>query len=61
MSVENGNIYGTYTESTLPYINEYGVATDKYGVISDPYVASLLLMEDGNRLLQENGSNILLG
>jgi hypothetical protein len=60
MAVTVENKYGSFGESTLPYINEYGIDTDNGGLVPDPYSFSLLLMENNNRLLQEDGDNILL-
>ena len=61
MAVTDSNEYGSYAESRPSYIGEYGVLTDKYGVVTDPAIYSVLLMEDGSHLLQEDNSNILLG
>ena len=55
------NKYGAYTESNLPYFNNYGVADDEYGVLyPDPDTYDYLLSEDGTYLLQENGDKIIL-
>jgi hypothetical protein len=60
VSIIDNHLYGAYSESRPPTITQYGVATDKYGVITDPLTTSLLLLETGDLLLQEDGSNILL-
>ena len=62
MSVTTEYVYGSYHESKPPYINDYGVTDDKYGVIVDPYspTFAFLLLEDGYKLLQEDSSDILL-
>jgi hypothetical protein len=61
MAVTDSNEYGSYAESRPAYINEYGVATDKYGVVTDPANYSILLTELGGHILQEDGSNLLMG
>jgi len=60
MAITTENKYGAYEEPRPTTITQYGVATDNYGVTSDPFTASLLLLETGDLLLQESGSNILL-
>lgn len=60
MSIIADNKYGGFEEPRPPTITQYGVATDLYGVTSDPYIDSLLLLETEDLLLQENSSNILL-
>ena len=60
MSVIADSKYGGFEEPRPPTITQYGVATDLYGVTSDPYTDSLLLLETEDLLLQESGSNILL-
>jgi len=60
MAITTENKYGAYEEPRPPTITQYGVATDLYGVISDPFIAPLLLLETGDLLLQENSSTILL-
>jgi hypothetical protein len=60
MSVIADSKYGGFEEPRPPTITQYGVATDLYGVTSDPYTDSLLLLETEDLLLQENSSNILL-
>ena len=60
MSVIADSKYGGFEEPRPPTITQYGVATDLYGVTSDPYTDSLLLLETEELLLQENSSNILL-
>lgn len=60
MSITTENKYGAYEEPRPTTITQYGVATDLYGVTSDPFTASLLLLETNDLLLQESGSNILL-
>ena len=60
MAITTENKYGAYEEPRPTTITQYGVATDKYGVTSDPFTASLLLLETDDLLLQESGSNILL-
>jgi hypothetical protein len=60
MAITTENLYGAYEEPRIPTITQYGVATDLYGVTTDPLATSLLLLETGDNLLQENGSNILL-
>ncbi len=60
MTISTENKYGAYEEPRPTTITQYGVATDKYGVIVDPFIYSLLLLETGDNLLQEDSSNILL-
>jgi hypothetical protein len=60
MAVTTENIYGAYEEPRMPTITQYGVATDLYGVTTDPLAVSYLLLETNDLLLQESGSNILL-
>ena len=60
MSVIADSKYGGFEEPRPPTITQYGVAIDLYGVTSDPYTDSLLLLETEDLLLQENSSNILL-
>ena len=60
MSVVADSTYGGFEEPRPPTITQYGVATDLYGVTSDPFTASLLLLETEDLLLQESSSNILL-
>lgn len=60
MSVIADSKYGGFEEPRPPTITQYGVATDLYGVTSDPYTDSLLLLETNDLLLQESSSNILL-
>ena len=60
MAITTENKYGAYKEPRPTTITQYGVATDLYGVTQDPFTASLLLLETGDLLLQESGSNILL-
>jgi hypothetical protein len=60
MAITTENKYGAYEEPRSTTITQYGVATDLYGVILDPFTASLLLLETGDLLLQESSSNILL-
>lgn len=60
MSVIADSKYGGFEEPRPLTITQYGVATDLYGVTSDPYTDSLLLLETEDLLLQENSSNILL-
>jgi len=60
VAITTENKYGAFEESRPPTITQYGVATDLYGVTTDPFIDSLLLLETGDNLLQESGSNILL-
>jgi hypothetical protein len=60
MAITTENLYGAYEEPRMPTITQYGVATDKYGVIKDPLNVSFLLLETGDLLLQEDSSNIIL-
>lgn len=62
MSVTTEYVYGSYYESTLPYLDDYGISDTKYGVVVDPYspTFAFLLLEDGYKLLQEDSSEILL-
>lgn len=64
MSSTINTLYGTFENSTLPYLSVYGVCNNtQYGVIPDPYALGTdhdLLQESGFRLLQENGSGILV-
>jgi hypothetical protein len=61
MAVATTNLYGAFDNPGDFGITEYGVATDKYGVIQDPITSTgKLLLETGDALLQEDGSYILL-
>ena len=54
-------LYGAFDNPGDFGITEYGVATDKYGVIQDPIISTgTLLLETGDDLLQEDSSYILL-
>lgn len=52
--------YGAYGTVVPPYLDDYGVFVDKYGVIQDPETDSYLLCENGNFLVQEDGGKIVL-
>jgi hypothetical protein len=61
MAVATTNLYGAFDNPGNFGITEYGVATDKYGVIQDPIISTgTLLLETGEDLLQEDSSYILL-
>ena len=62
MSISVNYVYGSYIPSNPTYITSYGVTSNIYGVVI--YTTgglSLLLMESGSYLLQENGGKIGLG
>ena len=60
MAITVENKYGSYSESNFPFVNNYGVADDEYGVVTDPFINSFLLNENATYLLQENGDKIYL-
>ena len=60
MAITTENKYIAYEEPRPTTITQYGVTTDLYGVTQDPFIDSLLLLETGDNLLQDSGSNILL-
>ena len=60
MTITTTSLYGAFTESSWPFVDQYGVLEDKYGVVPDPILFGHLLTESGNSLVQENRGSILV-
>lgn len=58
MSISVNYVYGSYVPSYPTYITNYGVTSNIYGVVVYTGGLSLLLMESGSYLLQENSGKI---
>ena len=58
MSISVNYVYGSYVPSYPTYITNYGVTSNIYGVVVYTGGLTLLLMESGSYLLQENSGKI---